>query len=78
MNLTKDDYSRKLVRIMIEKSYTMSEAIEFDFDQSGVDKDNVFDITDYMEAQLEQDMSKVSYFIEVYFGTQNDLILRKI
>lgn len=70
------DYERYLIQVMRDYELTLSEAMDYDFKNSKVDISSVIDICDYLEENLI-DLNKVKYYMLIYVGQENDLVLRK-
>jgi hypothetical protein len=66
-----ETYEKQLIRIMMCENCTLTEALEIDFDMCMVDKECVFDLTDYLEEKLV-DLNKVAFYMGVYTGIISD------
>lgn len=71
-----DLYELVLIKIMANENATLSEALDIDMFNSGIDCESVFDITDYLEERFN-DLNKVQYYMMVYTGQAPDVILKK-
>lgn len=71
-----DNYEALLIGIMATCHSTLSEAIDLDLWDNGVDTQSVYDVVDYLEEKLEN-LDKVHYYMQVYTGQLPDIILKK-
>ena len=71
-----DNYEKFLISIMADCHSTLSEALDLDMWNNGVDTKSVYDVVDYLENRLES-LDKVHYYMQVYTGQLPDIILKK-
>lgn len=69
------EFEKELVEVMIDKSFSFSEALSYLFEKNSIDQLNVFDLTDFLEEKLEMNMLKVEHFMNIYTGSGKDFVL---
>lgn len=74
--MVKMAYEATLIKSMIQYDITLLEALMIDMQENGVDTENVFDLTDYLEEMFDQNMDKVAYYMEIITGSQPDMYLK--
>jgi hypothetical protein len=74
--MAKHSYEATLIKSMIQYDITLLEALMIDMQENGVDTENVFDLTDYLEEMFDQNMDKVAYYMEIITGSQPDMYLK--
>lgn len=71
-------YEQDIVEIMVDLDCTLSEALEVDFDMHEVDTNSVFDLVDYLERRLGNDLNKVNMMMQIYTRQTSDFKLRAL
>lgn len=72
-----ESYEKRIILIMIDEKCTFSEAMLIDFENNNLDTSSVFDLTDYLETQL-QTLDQVEYMMDVYVGRKPDMKLKAL
>lgn len=69
-------YESVLIDIM-RGGNTLSEALDLDMWNNGIDRQSVYDVTDYLETRLKN-LDKVGYYMGIYTGLHPDIMLKKV
>ena len=71
-------YEQDIVEIMMDLDCTLSEALELDFNMHEIDTNSVFDLVDYLERRLGNDLNKVNMLMRIYTKQASDFKLRAL
>lgn len=71
-------YDKLIIERMYLNDLSLREAVEQDMEESGVDMESVFDMTDYLEAMFDLDMDKVGLYMAILSGHHPDMCLKEL
>lgn len=72
-----NSYEKRIIVIMIDEGCTFAEALLIDFEANNVNTSSIFDLVDYLEAQVET-LDQVEYIMDVFVGRKPDMILKAL
>lgn len=68
-------FEETILKKMMAEGSTLSDALLFDMIESGVDPEDIYQATDYLEQMFDGNMIKVEYFMLVLTGHVPDSVL---